>query len=100
MPGKTTRDVSVDKEAINQSVLAMLKEMRYGASNTKPTNRKKKITLLPGQSVCVDPEEENEDPEIFENMTNSEVDSDLNSEAGEIIREDAIVTADLINEKE
>lgn len=39
------------KGAIDETVLSMLKEMRYGTGNLKTSNKRKKIDVIPGKSV-------------------------------------------------
>lgn len=40
-----------EKEAIDESVLSLLKEMRYGSENTRTIRKPKKINVIPGKSV-------------------------------------------------
>lgn len=53
LPGNHKRhELSMEeKEAIDESVLSLLKEMRYGSQSTRITNKKKKINVIPGKSV-------------------------------------------------
>lgn len=39
------------RNAIDVTVLSMLKEMRYGSGSTRQSNKKKKIEVVPGRSV-------------------------------------------------
>lgn len=74
LPGSITRNYqNLDKNAIDQTVISMLKEMRYGSCNNKPCNKRKKIEIRPGQSVCVETE-----PEEFD-MSDRENDQQENS---------------------
>ncbi|XP_012551329.2 uncharacterized protein LOC101746451 [Bombyx mori] len=53
LPGNhTIHEFSTEeKEAIDESVMSLLKEMRYGSQSTKTTNKKKQINVIPGKSV-------------------------------------------------
>lgn len=56
LPGNACGEQSFDKDALDETVVTMLKEMRYGTGNNKPCNKRKKIEIKPGQSVCTDTE--------------------------------------------
>lgn len=53
LPGNNLRQefCMEEKEAIDESVLLLLQEMRYGPQNTKNIRKSKKINVIPGKSV-------------------------------------------------
>ncbi|XP_013194622.2 uncharacterized protein LOC132903038 [Amyelois transitella] len=53
LPGYVTRNEfdAEEKEAIDESVLNLLKEMRYGPQNSRPIKKMKKLNVKPGRSV-------------------------------------------------
>lgn len=69
--------VSHQPETINESVLTILKEMRYGTINVAEPKRKRKIEVEPGKSVSLDEsyaetEIENQEPKKKNKKTNKE----------------------------
>ncbi|CAG5034100.1 unnamed protein product [Parnassius apollo] len=56
-------DEEVKKKAMNDSVLSLLKEMRYGSMNIREPQKKRKLDVVAGKSVSAEELERNEDRE-------------------------------------
>ncbi|CAG4963346.1 unnamed protein product [Parnassius apollo] len=75
-----------EKEAIDESVLSLLKEMRYGPENTRTIRKPKKINVIPGKSV--------EDSDYVESdISSSNALSDVDSQVAksEVLQEKQIL---------
>lgn len=54
LPENRQNNIEMDKDALDKSVLDLLKEMRYGTMNITEPRKKKKIEVIAGRSVGTD----------------------------------------------
>lgn len=47
-------NIEKDKDAVDKSVLDLLKEMRYGTMNISEPKKKRKLEVIPGRSIGTD----------------------------------------------
>ncbi|CAF4954788.1 unnamed protein product [Pieris macdunnoughi] len=67
LPSSENEDPNKSRYAVDKSVLQLLKEMRYGTMNIK--NNKKKVRVIPGKLVNIDPESKDLENKIVNTPT-------------------------------